>query len=88
MEDVADIYSLPGYTQFNDPYERAAKSYENDNGVYYYDEHNHYLFADLKPQTQEASPFWKGLAGVVNRFYRVLETIQTKLHLDKLRPFA
>lgn len=88
LQDVADIYSLPGYTQFNDPYERAAKSYENDSGVYYYDENNHYLFTDLKPQTQEASPFWKGLAGVVNRFYRMLETVQTKLHLDKLRPFA
>ena len=88
LEDVNDIYSLSPYTQFNDPSLKVAQSTVSGGYIYHYDENGHFLYSEPTPAEQTASPFWQGLAGVVNRFYRALETLQTKLHLDKLRPFA
>ena len=85
LEDVKDIYSLPPYTQFNDPSLEVAESNVVGAYVYHYDKNGKFLYSEPAPAESNASPFWKGLAGIVNKLYRSFDNIKAALHLDKLK---
>ena len=85
LEDVKDIYSLPPYTQFNDPSLAVATSSVSNGYVYHYDENGKFLYSEPAPAESTASPIWKGIAGVVNKLYRSIDNIKEALHFDKLK---
>ena len=85
LEDVKDIYSLPPYSQFNDPSLEVARSEVVNGYVYHYDKNGRFLYSEPAPAENNASPFWKGLAGIVNKLYRSFDAIKAALHLDKLK---
>lgn len=85
LEDVKDIYSLPPYTQFNDPSLAVATSSVSNGYVYHYDENGKFLYSEPAPAESTASPIWKGIAGVVNKLYRSFDNIKEALHFDKLK---
>ena len=85
LEDVKDIYSLPPYTQFNDPSLQVAQSTESNGYIYHYDKDGRFLYSEPAPTKSNPSPFWKGLAGIVNTLYRSFDNLKVKLHLDKLK---
>ncbi|MBQ6092401.1 MAG: hypothetical protein IJL00_01840 [Clostridia bacterium] len=85
LEDVKDIYSLPPYSQFNDPSLEVARSEVVNGYVYHYDKNGRFLYSEPAPAESNASPFWKGLAGIVNKLYRSFDAIKAALHLDKLK---
>ena len=85
LEDVKDIYSLPPYTQFNDPSLAVATSSVSNGYVYHYDENGKFLYSEPAPAESTASPIWKGIAGVVNKLYRSIDNIKKALHFDKLK---
>ena len=88
LEDVPDIYSLPPYTQFNDPSLKVADSVVNGSYVYHYDKDGNFLYSEPAPADTTASPLWKGMATIVNKLYRAIDTIMEKLQFDKLKVFA
>ena len=85
LGNVKDIYSLPPYTQFNDPSLKVAESVISGAYIYHYDKDGHFLYSEPAPAESNASPFWKGLAGIVNKLYRSVDNFKEALHLDKLK---
>ncbi len=85
LDDVKDIYSLAGYSQFNDPLDRIDHKTETEKAVFYYDKNGAFLYSESKQEEVQPSPFWKGLAGIVNTLYRSFDNLKAKLHLDKIK---
>ena len=76
-DDVFDIYSFPGHTQFTDPRDNIAESVLSSNGkrIYHYDKDGNYLFGESVPTEEKGFSFWKVLYTAFNVAFSVLSKL-------------
>ena len=78
-DDVKDIYSFPGHSQFTDPRDSIASSELSSTGTYvfHYDENGNYLFGEsVKEDKAETFSFWKLLYTAFNCIFSVLSKLE------------
>ena len=73
-DDIKDIYSFPGHSQFTDPRDNIASSELSISGtfMYHYDKDGNYLFAESVKTEEPAFSFWKLLHRIVNALFDFL----------------
>ena len=80
-DDVKDIYTFPGHSQFTDPRDNIEKSISSPSGtyIYHYDKDGNYLFYE-KAQTEKENgfSFWKLLYTAVNALFSVFSKLSIK----------
>lgn len=77
-EDIKDIYSFPGHSQFTDPRDNIAESSFSPSGTYvwHYDADGNYLFGEsVKKEQTETFSFWKLLWTAFNSVFSVLSKL-------------
>ncbi len=80
-EDVKDIYTFPGHSQFTDPRDNIASSVTSSNGtrVSHYDKDGNYLFSEsVKTDDGNKLSFWKILHTAVNALFSVFSKLSIK----------
>lgn len=80
-DDVRDIYTFPGHSQFTDPRDNIAKSVPSANGtrILHYDKDGNFLFSEsAKTDSGNTFSFWKFLHTAVNALFSILSKLSIK----------
>ncbi len=78
-DDVKDIYTFPGHSQFTDPRDNIANSVLSSTGtrVYYYDKDGNYLFSEsIKTDDGNGFSLWKLIYTAVNAMFSIFAKLK------------
>ena len=78
-DDVKDIYTFPGHSQFTDPRDNISYSLPSPSGtrIYHYDKDGNYLFGEsVKNENENSFSFWKLLYTAANAFFSILSKLK------------